>query len=293
MEELSPGPRSLSPRGGRLLAAALVLSLFPFVALVAPLVAREPGAEPSRPTLVPFDPDAVDLDARLRPPGRRHLLGTDDLGRDVLARLLHGARLSVGVGLLAAATAVGAGLIVGVAGGARGGAWDRALLFAIEVVQAFPALVLVAAGAAVLPPSGWNAALLIALTSWPDVARIVRAEARRSVRTPYVEAARAAGAGEGRVVAVHVLPATLGPALALAPYVLGAAVLTEAGLSFLGLGAPPPQASWGRSLADARETLSFAWWCAAPPALALLAFVLSARRLGAALAERAEGGQER
>ncbi|MBK9967846.1 MAG: ABC transporter permease [Holophagales bacterium] len=153
------------------------------------------------------------------------------------------------------------------------------------VVQAFPALVLVAAGAALVPPSAMTAVLLIALTGWPEVARLVRAEALRLSASPYVEAARAAGASRRRVLLVHVLPGAVAPALATVPYVLGGAVLLEASLSFLGLGTPPPTASWGRALADARESLTSAWWCVVPPAAALFLFVLSARKLGEALSE--------
>jgi len=267
----------------------LVLGLFPLVALLAPLLARERPAEPSvltrMTTPVPFDPDATDLDARFRPPDGEHLLGTDDLGRDVLSRLIHGARVSVAVGLAAAALAFGIGTLLGGAAGTFGPRADRTVLFVTGVVQAFPALVLVAAGAAIVPPSAWTAALLIAFTGWPEVARLVRAESRRLSASPHVEAARAAGASRRRVLLVHVLPGAVAPALAIVPYVLGGAVLLEASLSFLGLGTPPPAASWGRALADARESLTGAWWCVVPPAAALFLLVLSARKLGEALSE--------
>lgn len=265
----------------------LVLALFPALALLAPFLARELPDDAPRAvrllTPVPFDPDAIDLAARLRPPDGTHLLGTDDLGRDVLARLLHGARVSVLVGLAAAALAFVAGTLLGAAAGTLGGHVDRAVLLVTGVVQAFPALVLVAAGAALAPPSRWTAALLIALTAWPEAARLVRAEALRLSSSLYVEAARAAGAGPARVVLRHVLPGAIAPALATLPYVVGGAVLLEASLSFLGLGVPPPSASWGRALADARESLTSAWWCVVPPAAALFFLVLSARKAGEAL----------
>ena len=263
-------------RRGRLRLA--LLGLFPLVALLAPLLAGVSAP-------IPFDPDATDLAARLQPPGSAHLLGTDDLGRDVLARLVHGARVSVAVGLAAAALAFLAGALAGGAAGTFGPRLDRAVLFVVGVVQAFPALVLVAAGAALAPPSAFTAAFLIALTGWPDVARLVRAEALRLSRSPHVEAARAMGASRARVLFVHVLPGALAPALATLPYVLGGAVLLEASLSFLGLGTPPPTASWGRALADARESLGTAWWCVLPPAAALFLLVLSARKAGEALSE--------
>ena len=266
-----------------------VLALFPLLALLAPLLARERPVEDSAmarlATPVPFDPNATNLDVRLRPPDREHLLGTDDLGRDVLARLLHGARVSVAVGLAAATLAFVLGTFLGGAAGTFGPRTDQAVLFVTGVVQAFPPLVLVVAGAALVPPSAWTAALLIAITGWPEVARLVRAEARRLSVSPHVEAARAAGASRRRVLLVHVLPGAVAPAVATIPYVLGGAVLLEASLSFLGLGAPPPTASWGRALADARESLTSAWWCVGPPAAALFLLVLSARKLGEALSE--------
>ena len=276
-------------RPSRARRSLLVLALFPLLALLAPFLARERPADAPLlarlATPVPFDPDATDLAVRLRPPDRVHLLGTDDLGRDVLARLLHGARVSVAVGLAAAALAFAAGTLLGGAAGAFGPRVDRPVLFATGVVQAFPALVLVAAGAALAPPSAWTAAFLIALTGWPDVARLVRAEALRLSVAPHVDAARASGASRRRILLLHVLPGAVAPAVATLPYVLGGAVLLEASLSFLGLGTPPPQASWGRALADARESLTSAWWCVVPPAAALFLLVLSARKAGEALSE--------
>jgi peptide/nickel transport system permease protein len=272
--------------------AAALFALFPALALLAPVLARErPWIETrTGETIlrapVPFDPDAADLDRRLQPPGRTHLLGTDELGRDVLARTLHGARVSVAAGLLASALALVLGAGLGAAAGWAGGAADRGVLFLVNVVQALPALVLVVAGASFLPPSFVVVALLIAVTGWTDTARVVRAEARRIRAAPFVDAARAAGASSPRLVLVHVLPHALPHALALLPYALGAAVLTEAALSFLGLGAPPPEASWGRALAEARNLLPGAWWCVLPPAAALFLLVLSARRLGDAASAR-------
>jgi peptide/nickel transport system permease protein len=272
-----------------LLAITLVAFLAPLLARSRPWV-ENPRGETVVAAPVPWDPDAIDLDLRLRPPSGTHWLGTDELGRDVLSRLLHGGRISVGAGLLACAIALLAGSVLGSLAGLAGGRTDRVILFGIEVVQSVPALVLVAALAAFLPPSFFLAALLIGLTGWTDSARIVRTEARRLRSAPFVEAARAAGAPARRVLFRHLLPHALPPALVTAPYVLGAAVLTEAGLSFLGLGTPPPAASWGRSLADARDVLTVAPWCVLPPAIALVLLVLSARRLGDALGERSRIG---
>lgn len=257
-------------RRGRLAAYAF-LAAFPLAALAAPWLA-------------PADPWTIDLDARLRPPAFAHLFGTDDLGRDVLSRVLWGSRVSVATGLLATLAALLAGGLVGAAGALGGRGVDRAADVAMNAVQSLPPLVLVVAGATILPPSFLSAVLLIGGTFWPESARVVRSEARRTASLPFVEAARAAGASRARLLLVHVLPAALRPALALAPYVLGAAVLTEASLSFLGLGVPPPTPSWGRALADARATMTEAWWCVVAPAAALLLLVLAARRAGEAAA---------
>jgi len=151
----------------------------------------------------------------------------------------------------------------------------------------------VIAGAAFLRPSFLVAALLIALTGWTDAARLVRAGTQRLKGEAFVDAARAAGASDARLLFVHVLPHALPPALATLPYVLGSAVLTEAGLSFLGLGAPPPAASWGRALAEARNLLPGAWWCVLPPGVALFLLVFTARRLGDAFLGRRGDVQSR
>jgi peptide/nickel transport system permease protein len=287
------------PARAALARAAFAFALFPLLALLAPLVAREKpwvsgrAGESVLRAPVPFDPDAVDLDRRLAPPGGRHLLGTDELGRDVLSRVLHGARLSVAAGVLASALAFGLGAALGTLAGWAGRFADRAVLLVLQIVQALPALVLVIAGAAFLKPSFLVAALLIALTGWTDAARLVRAGTLRLRNEAFVDAARASGASTARLLFVHVLPHALGPALATLPYVLGSAVLTEAALSFLGLGAPPPAASWGRALAEARNLLPGAWWCVLPPALALFLLVWTARRLGDAFAGRRGDVQSR
>lgn len=269
--------------------ALLAAAAFPLLALAAPFLASArpwvTGASGRAivPAPVPYDPDVVVLEQRLLPPGRAHWLGTDELGRDVLARVIHGSRVSVGAGLLAAFLAVAAGVGVGALAGFSGGLTDRVALFSIDVVQAVPPLVLVAAGAAFFPAGALTAPLLIGLTGWTASARLVRADARRVRGDAFVESVQAAGGSRWRILVRHVLPHASGPAIAGAPYVLADAVMTEASLSFLGLGVPPPTASWGRAIADARGSLSEGWWCAAAPAVALLLFLLSARALGEAL----------
>lgn len=283
-------PKRLVP--ARVWAAVLLAAPLLFAALLAPILASAPppgaaGGGFSAP--IPWDPLVVDLGSRLRPPSLAHLFGTDELGRDVLSRLLHGTRLSVGAGLLAASAAFFFGILAGGAGVLLGRRGDRAVAFSVDVVQALPPLVLVAAGAAFAPPSFLTAAVLIALTAWPDSTRVVTAGARAALSAPFVEAARAAGAGRTRLLFRHVLPHALPPAVASLPYTVGAAAMAEAALSFLGLGTPPPSPSWGRALADARSVLPGAWWCAAFPSGALLLLVVACRRLGDALSARLGG----
>jgi len=249
--------------------ALVALALFPLAALLAPAAG---------------DPNAVDLTLRLLPPSPSHWLGSDELGRDVLTRLVHGTRVSTGAGFLAAGLSLAIGAFLGALAGSVPERVDRLIVYAVDVVQSVPPLILIVAGAAFFRPSFWTAALLIGLTGWPETARLVRAEARRVFTAPFVEAARAAGASRLRLLVRHVLPHALPPALATAPYALGAAVLAEASLSFLGLGTPPPTPSWGRALADARGTLD-AWWLVVPPAAALFLFILSARLAGDALGQ--------
>jgi len=274
-----------SPSAATAAAGLLAVAL---TALLSPVLARSrPWLETSRGEAalsapVPWDPDAIDLDERLRPPGARHWLGTDELGRDVLSRLLHGARVSVGAGALACVVALLAGSLLGAIAGLAGGWTDRGVLFVVEVVQSVPALVLVAALAAFLPPSFFLAALLIGLTAWTDSARIVRAEARRLRSAPFVEAARAAGAPRGRLLFRHVLPHALPPALATAPYVLGAAVLTEAGLSFLGLG-EEGSCSWGVLMDEGRSAFPGEAYLLWPPAIFLTILLVAIALIGDAL----------
>jgi peptide/nickel transport system permease protein len=241
---------------------------------------------------VPYSPNAVSLGERLRAPDRDHWLGTDELGRDVLARVIHGARLSVGAGLLAALLALSVGVGFGALGGFVGKGTDRAVLYAIDVVQSVPVLVLVAAGGAFFPAAFWTAPLLIGLTGWTDAARLSRSIARNVRSIDFVEAVRAAGSTRSRIFFRHALPHSAAPALALAPYVLASAVAVEASISFLGLGVPPPTPSWGRALAEARSHLADGWWCAAGPGGALFLLLWSARSLGEALSALESGPQE-
>ncbi|WP_347241186.1 nickel transporter permease [Thermus sp.] len=226
------------------------------------------------------DPLAQNLAERLKPPSPAHPLGTDQLGRDVLSRVVHGARISLGVGfgvvLLASALGVGVGLLAG----GLGGAWDNLLMRLTDIFFAFPSLILAMAIAAALGPNLANTVLAVALVTWPIYARLVRAQALALREREFVEAARALGAGQGRVLLRHLLPNSLTPVLVQASYEVGGAILTAAGLSFIGFGAQPPTPEWGAMVAETRNYMAEAPWAATAPAVAILLTVLAFNLLG-------------
>jgi len=243
------------------------------------------------PLLSPGDPLAIDPSRVFTPPSTAHPFGTDGLGRDVLARVLFGGRITLTSGFLATALALAIGAGLGAAAGYRGGLLDVVLARIADVVLSFPLLV---AALAVLGLSGeWGGisqavriGVVIGLFAWPTIFRLVRAESSRLRQADTVLAARASGCPERRVVLLHLLPAAVLPALAPAAFIASAAVLTEAGLSFLGLGVRPPAASWGSLLREAREAIGEAWWLAAFPGLFLYLTTAGCLMLG----ERARRG---
>jgi peptide/nickel transport system permease protein len=242
---------------------------------------------------IPFSPLAQHpggVTAVLAPPSTAHLLGTDDRGRDVAARLVHGARVVVFVGPLAIAFYLACGLMVGVAA-ALSRAADRLLGRAIEVGLTFPTLFLLLAVQGLTARSSLaEVALAIALTQWPEVARLVRAEGLRIAAAPHVEAARAVGASPLRVALVHVLPLAAPPALVSAAFGMGQAVLFESALTFLGFGVPPPTASWGELLTQA-QAAGLRPWLLFPPTLAIAATVLACNLVGDGLRARLQTGK--
>jgi peptide/nickel transport system permease protein len=216
----------------------------------------------------------------------RFWLGSDRYGRDVAARLLAGARLSLGVGLAAVAVALAVGVPIGLAAGLARGGRAVAMVAAIETAQAFPRLFLLLALAAVVRPSPWTLVLVLGLTGWMPAARLVRAEARRIAAADYVLAARAGGVGGVRLALRHVLPNALAPVVVEASLGLAAAVAAEAALSFLGHGAPPPAASWGRLIADGRDVLSVAPWISIAPGIALAVTLVGCNLVAEGLRDR-------
>lgn len=262
-------------RRSRLATAALVyVVLMAIVALGAPFIAADDGV------LVPFDPNAVSLRERLEPPGATHLLGTDDLGRDVLSRMIHGARVSLTVGFVASLIAVVVGSFFGAIAGYYGGAIDWIVSRVIEVVLCFPFLFLVLGIVALFKPSMATIVIALGLTSWTSEARYVRGEFLRIRDLDFAQAARASGARDGRIIFRHLLPNALAPVLVSASFGVAAAILTESALSFLGLGVPLPTASWGGILSAARDHIDYAWWMILFPGVAIFLTVASFNIIG-------------
>lgn len=254
--------------GGALVGAISLL------ALCAPIFAGDPLAQGD-----------LRLD-RFLGPSADHLMGTDRFGRDVWARLLFGARISLAVGLGAAALASTIGTAVGVFAGWRGGWVDALLMRGVDLVLAFPRIVLVVVVVALYEPSLPLLVLVIGATQWPTTARLVRSEVLSLREREFVVAARALGIPEWRVVLRHLLPNALPPVLVATALGVGYAILLEAGLSFLGLGVPAPTPSWGGMIADGRAYLLDAWWLATAPGLALVLLVLGFNLVGDGLRSR-------
>jgi peptide/nickel transport system permease protein len=226
--------------------------------------------------LVPWGENSHDLDAVLQGPSPSHWLGTDSRGRDVLARIIHGSRVSLAVGLLAVLVLTLVGSLFGSIAGYYGGGVDATLMRLVEIVQAMPALLVLATMLAIIAPSGWNAVLAMMLVigaiRWTTIARQMRGEILRIKALDYVEAARALGATDGRIILRHVVPNALGPVLVASTFAMASAVLLEGILSFLGFGIPDDMASWGGLLNGVRAHYD-AWWLAVFPGFAIFVTV--------------------
>lgn len=238
------------------------------------LVAIVAAAAVFAPWLAPYGPNELHLYNVLQAPGAHFWLGTDDLGRDVLSRLLFGARTSLSVGLVAVGLATILGVVVGMVS-ALGPKWVDALLMrATDVMLCFPTIFLILAVVAFLSPSLMNVMIVIGATSWMGIARLVRAEVLSLRGRAFVDAAKLAGVGRMRLASRHILPNALPPVVTSMSLGLAGAILTEAGLSYLGLGVQPPTPSWGAMLTEGKSVIEAAWWLISFPGLAIIVSVL-------------------
>jgi peptide/nickel transport system permease protein len=249
------------------LAGAVVVTILFAVSLLAPVI-------------TPWDPAAINAYQVLLPPSASHWMGTDELGRDVFSRVIFGTRISLYVGFVAVGIAVAIGTIVGLVAGFYGGWIDTLLMRFVDIMLCFPTFFLILAVIALLEPSIWNIMLIIGITGWMGVARLVRAEVLSIKERDYIMAARSIGASDLRIIFRHILPNAAAPMLVAATLGVGGAILTESALSFLGIGVQPPIPSWGNILTSGKDYLEFAWWLSLFPGLAILVTVLAYNLLG-------------
>lgn len=259
--------------GGMLVLLVFVLSIF------APLVA-------------PYSPAAIDIKNILAEPSFLHPLGTDELGRDVLSRMLWGGRISLEVGFVAVGIATIIGIILGAISGYYGGYIDSIIMRAVDIMLSIPTIFLVLAVIAILEPSILNIMIVIGLTSWMEPARLIRAEFISLKEREFVIAAQAMGAVDARIIIKHVLPNGFSPILVSATMGIGGAVLIESALSFLGIGVQPPTPSWGSLLSSGKDNIEIAWWLSAFPGLAILMTVLGYNLLGEGIRDALDPRQQ-
>ncbi len=253
------------------LAGFCVVSFLVLTALLAPIIA-------------PFDPLDIDIDNILSPPSTSHPLGTDDLGRDILSRMIYGSRISLSVGCVAMGIALAIGVTIGSLAGYFGGRIDAILMRFVDIMLTFPTFFLILAVIAIVRnPNIYTIMIIIGITGWMDVARLVRAEFLTLKERDFVVAATTSGAGHLRIIFRHILPNALSPVFVAATFGIAGAILTESGLSFLGLGVQPPNPSWGNILTLGKDNIEVAWWLSVYPGFAILITVLSYNLVGEGL----------
>jgi peptide/nickel transport system permease protein len=231
--------------------------------------------------LAPYGPNEQDILKRLQPPGiPGHVLGTDEVGRDILSRLIHGARISLLVGVIAVGVSCPLGVLVGLVAGYAGRRTDDVLMHITDIQLAIPTILLAIAVVAVLGPGLPNVIITLSVTGWTLYARLVRGQTMTVKTRDFVQAARANGAGDARIVLRHVLPNVFSPVIVVAVFAVANMIVLEATLSFLGLGVEPSVVTWGRMLNGGRLYLNTAWWLTAFPGLAIFVTVLAVNLLG-------------
>jgi peptide/nickel transport system permease protein len=252
------------------IVGAIVIFAIACIAIAAPIIS-------------PYDPFAIDVYNVLSAPSSSHLFGTDELGRDVLSRMIWGSRISLSVGFVAVGIAILIGIVIGSVAGFYGHAVDAVLMRFVDIMFCFPTLFLILAVIAIVGPSIWVIMTVIGVTGWMDVSRLVRAEILTLKERDFVLAARAIGASDFRIIFRHILPNALSPVFVSATLGVAGAILTESGLSFLGLGVQPPDPSWGNILTSGKDYITVAWWLSVYPGFAILITVLSYNLVGEGL----------
>ncbi len=232
------------------------------------------------PLLSPYPPDQQDLNLRLKPPSWQHVLGTDEYGRDVLSRMLFGGRVSLSVGFVAVGISLVIGIVLGAMAGYFGGWVDQVIMRGVDIVLCIPTLFLILMLIVFVGPSLFNIMVIIGLTSWTELARLVRAEFLSLKERDYSQAAKAMGLKSSTIIFKHILPNALAPVFVSATFGIAGAILLESGLSFLGLGVQPPMASWGNMLTAGKDYITQAWWLTLMPGLAIFITVLGYNLMG-------------
>jgi peptide/nickel transport system permease protein len=258
-------------RKNRLAVSGSIIILLLFaVALLAPALSQ-------------YDPARIDVENILSPPGTQHWMGTDESGRDVLSRMIYGARISMLVGFVAVGIATFIGILFGAVAGYYSGRIDAVVMRFVDLMLCFPTFFLILAVIAVLEPSLMNIMIVIGVTGWMGVARLVRAEFLALKEQEFVQAARAFGASDLRIIFRHLLPNAMAPVFVSATFGIAGAILTESALSFFGLGVQPPTPSWGNILSSGYKNIDFAYWLSIFPGLAILVTALGYNLLGEGL----------
>lgn len=232
---------------------------------------------------------AMDFSHVLESPSSQFLFGTDSLGRDLLSRVLAGASISLGVGLVAVGLSILIGVIIGAVAGYYGGGCDKILMAFVDLMLCFPTFFLILAVIAILGPNILNLVIIIGATNWMGTARLMRAEVLTLKEREFIQAAHTLGAGDGRILFKHLIPNALGPVIVNAILGVSSAILTETALSFLGIGVQPPTPSWGNILMDGKATLGVAWWLTFFPGAMILLTTLSVNVIGEEFHEMIKG----
>ncbi len=248
----------------------IVLIFFIILAIFAPFISS-------------YDYKTQDISLRLQPPSLKHIFGTDELGRDVFTRMLYGARVSLSVGLLAVIIATFIGVLYGAVSGYLGGVLDNIMMRIVDIILTIPVLFLILMLIVYLGPSIINIIIIIGLTSWTDIARIVRAEVLKIKNSAFIESAKLIGLPKRVIIFKYIILNTLGPILVYIVFGISGAILIESGLSFLGLGVQPPYPSWGNILMSGKDYIHTAWWLILFPGVAIFLTVFSLNLLGEGL----------